>query len=214
MKLLFLGNSHTYYNSMPDIVARLLDATGVKVHVTMQTEGGKGLGYHAARADVSFNIRHGHYDFIVAQDRSAGFEIGAFREAVRLLKEHTDKASSSLCLYMPWTARDKREAQNDMTEAYLSVAKGLGCSLAPVGEVFTRLLRTVETDLLYREDGNHTTPLGSYAAAVTIFYTVTGRKRILNVNDIKDPGAALGISPEICQKIHEEACRASRLYNG
>ena len=67
---------------------------------------------------------------------------------------------------------------------------------------------------LYRDDGNHATPLGSYAAAVTVFYTVTGRKRVLNVQELQDPGVAAGIPAEMCQRIHTEACRTARLYNG
>lgn len=48
MKLLFIGNSHTYYNSMPEIVKRLLEATGQKTHVTMLTESGKNLLHHVS----------------------------------------------------------------------------------------------------------------------------------------------------------------------
>ena len=42
MKLLFIGNSHSYYNSLPETVYRLLEATGMKPHVTALAEGGKG----------------------------------------------------------------------------------------------------------------------------------------------------------------------------
>jgi hypothetical protein len=73
---------------------------------------------------------------------------------------------------------------------------------------------TEPAELLYHDDGNHASPIGSYLAAVSIFYTVTGRKRIINVSDLADPGVAAGFDPELCQKIHTEACRMSRLYNG
>ena len=85
---------------------------------------------------------------------------------------------------------------------------------APAGEVFSRLLLTQEPPQLYREDGNHATPLGSYLAAVTIFYTITGRKRILRPEEYNDPGIAAGFSAEFCQAVHTEACRMVRLYNG
>ena len=80
--------------------------------------------------------------------------------------------------------------------------------------MFSRILLTESPDLLYHEDGNHASPVGSYIAAVSIFYTITGRKRIINVEDLNDPGIALGIPAELCQRIHTEACRMSRLYNG
>ena len=67
---------------------------------------------------------------------------------------------------------------------------------------------------LYREDGNHATPLGSYAAAVTLFYAITGRKRTVDPTKINDPGIAAGYDPALCRRIHTEACFVTRLYNG
>ncbi|MBQ3483205.1 MAG: hypothetical protein IJA78_03420 [Clostridia bacterium] len=214
MKLLFIGNSHTYYNAMPDTVHRLLEATGQKSHVTMLSAGGKSLTYHASDPAALFNIRCGKYDAVIAQDRASGFDAASFRDGAKALKELADKALSRFFLYMPWAARDNRAAQAPMTEAYHGFCRANGCSFAPAGEVFSRLLLTQSPDLLYREDGNHATPVGSYAAAVSIFYVITGRKRILRVEEIEDPGVRQGIPAELCQRIHTEACHMARLYNG
>jgi hypothetical protein len=94
------------------------------------------------------------------------------------------------------------------------LASANGCFFAPAGEVFGRLLLSRPAELLYREDGNHATPLGSYVAAVTIFYAVTGRKRVIPVDEERDPGIALGLSPALCRRIHTDACHMVRLYNG
>ena len=214
MKLLFIGNSHTYYNSLPETVARLLDTTGYKPHVTMLAEGGKGLTYHLSSTNVAFNVRCGKYDVVVAQDRASSFEPIAFREAAKALKEMVERQGSQFLLYMPWAGRNNRAAQRAMTEVYHSFCRANGCQMAPVGEVFTRILQTESPDAIFREDGNHATPFGSYIAAVTIFYTVTGRKRVINVGTINDPGVAAGFPTELCQRVHTEACRMSRLYNG
>lgn len=214
MKLLFIGNSHTYYNSMPEMVLRLLEATGQKSHVTMLAEGGKGLHYHASSPNTIFNIRCGKYDAIIVQDKATAFDPVVFRDSAKALKELADKAQTSFYLYMPWAGRENRVAQRTMTEAYHNFCRSTGCQLAPAGEVFSRMLLTEPADTLYREDGNHATPLGSYVAAVCIFYTITGRKRIIHVRDLKDPGIAAGFPEELCQKIHTEACRTARLYNG
>ena len=214
MKLLFIGNSHTYYNAMPDIVRRLFEATGQKTHVTMLTEGGKNLAYHTGTHNTVFNLRCGKYDVVVAQDKAGSFDPVAFRTAAKTLKEMADKAGSALYLYMPWTARENRAQQNAMTDAYSEFCRANGCFFAPVGEVFGRLLLTEPAEMLYREDGAHATPFGSYVAAVTIFYTVTGRKRIMKVQEIDDPGLAMGFPAELCQRVHTEACRTMRLFNG
>ena len=214
MKLLFIGNSHTYYNSMPETVMKLLEATGQKVHVTMLTEGGRSLAQHASSPGVLFNIRCGCYDAVIVQDRATGFDPIAFKDAAKALKEQCERAGAQFYLYMPWAGRDNRAAQRPMTEAYHAFCRQSGCLFAPAGEVFGRLLATEPASLLYREDGNHATPIGSYLAALSIFYTITGRKRIINVTDFRDPGVEAGFDPELCQRVHTEACRMTRLYNG
>lgn len=214
MKLLFIGNSHTYYHSMPATVAHLLEATGVKTHVTMLSEGGRGLSYHASSPNTIFNIRHGGYDAVIAQERATGFDPVSFKESAKALKDLAEAAGAKFYLYMPWTGRDNRGAQRAMTDAYHDFCRQQGCLFAPAGEVFSRILLTEEPALLYKEDGNHATTVGSYLAALSVFYTVTGRKRIINVGDLSDPGVAMGIPAELCQRIHTEACRMTRLYNG
>jgi len=214
MKLLFIGNSHTYYNALPETVRRLLEITGQKSHVTMLSVGGKGLTYHASDPTALFNIRCGGYDAVIVQDRATGFDPIAFRDAAKTLKDLTEKAGARFFLYMPWAARDNRAAQAPMTEAYHAFCRVNSCAFAPAGEVFSRLLLTQAPETLYRDDGNHATALGSYAAAVTVFYVITGRKRVLRVDDIEDPGIKAGIPTELCQRIHTEACHMARLYNG
>ena len=214
MKLLFIGNSHTYYNSMPDLVRRLLEGTGQKTHVTMLASGGKNLVYHVGAYNAAFNIRCGGYDAVIAQDSASKFEAVAFAEGAKALFEMTEKAGSAFYLYMPWAARDNRQAQREMTDAYQEFCRAHKCFFAPVGEVFGKLLLTEPAESLYREDGCHATLLGSYVAAVTIFYTVTGRKRILQLDKENSLAAELGLPLDLCQRVHTEACRVVRLFNG
>ena len=214
MKILFIGNSHTYYNAMPQLVQELFLATGQKVHVTMLAVGGKNLSYHATSVSAPFNIRYGEYDMVIAQEKAGSFDESAFMDGAKALKELTDAVGSAFYLYMPWVARNNRAAQKDMTDVYQRFCRANGCFFAPAGEVFGRMLLTEPADALYREDGAHATLFGSYVAALTIFYTITGRKRIMKVEGIEDPGVKLGFPVELCQRVHTEACRTMRLFNG
>ena len=92
MKLLFIGNSHTYYNAMPQIVQELLVATGGKAHVTMLAAGGKNLAYHATAQNTAFNIRFGGYDFVIAQEKAGGFDPISFRDSAKIIKDMADRA--------------------------------------------------------------------------------------------------------------------------
>jgi hypothetical protein len=214
MKLLFIGNSHTYFNDMPVMVLKLLEATGQKAHVTMITAGGKDLLFHAKRPDVLFNMRYGGYDAVIVQEKASNFSPVDFEQGALALKNLADELGLPIFFYMPWALRDHREQQRPMTDTYHTFCRANRCHFAPAGEVFSRLLMTESPDLLYIEDGNHATAVGSYAAAVTVFYTITGRKRIIQPETIKDPGLEAGYPLELCSKIHTEACRTTRLYNG
>ena len=46
-----------------------------------------------------------------------------------------------------------------MTDAYHAFCRANGCLFAPAGEVFTRILLHEPAETLYREDGNHATPV-------------------------------------------------------
>ncbi len=214
MRLLFIGNSHTYYNDMPAMVSALFTAMGQKNQITMLTAGGKNLLFHAKRADVSFNLRHGGYDAVIVQGKGAEFDETSFREGAAALKEMADSTGTPIFFYLPFAPANRREWQRIITDAYQSFCREMECQFAPVGEVFTRMMLTEPATTLYEADNNHASKAGSYVAAVTIFYTVSGRKRILEPTTIADPGKALGFSPEFCRKVHAEACRTSRIYNG
>ena len=67
MKTLFIGNSHTYYNDMPEMFRDICKKNGIDMHVTMLTKGGMGLDYHADNEQTRFNILYGEYDYIILQ---------------------------------------------------------------------------------------------------------------------------------------------------
>lgn len=209
MKILFIGNSHTYYNSMPQMVKELLEYTGEKTHVTMSTEGGKGLIYHCDRKDVNFNIRYGEYDVVVLQDKATNFNAEDFKQGGRvLMKNSLGECPARRVLYMIWARRMEKENQAYITEAYTSFGAEIGAAVAPAGEVWHKILRESPEmeDRLYRPDGNHAMPLGSYLAATTLFYAITERTEPIELTEGAQPAARLEIDLDMARRIHKEAC--------
>lgn len=215
MKILFIGNSHTYYNSMPQMVKELLEYTGVRTHVTMSTEGGKGLIYHCDRQDVNFNIRYGDYDVVVLQDKASNFNAEDFKQGGRILmKNSLGDSPARRVLYMIWARRMEKEKQQYITNAYRELGCEIGADVAPAGEVWHKILRESPEmeDMLYRPDGNHATPLGSYLAATTLFYVITGRQRPIVLKEGAEPSTRLEIDPELARRIHKEACAMAKKF--
>ena len=63
ISILFIGNSHTYYNDMPFMVQRRFEDDDISCQVVMIAHPGWYLAQHAEEPDVRFNILFGGYDF-------------------------------------------------------------------------------------------------------------------------------------------------------
>ena len=214
MKVLFIGNSHTYFNDMPAIFRAICAGSGVDAHVVMLTRGGMGLDYHVRQEQTRFNILYGGYDYIVLQSKASNFDPESYLEnGKKIYDEFISKTDSKPILYMVWSNRGKKKDQPALTEANVELAKYMNGRVAPAGEVWQSVLRRRPAPELYREDGNHATPTGSYIAAASVFYAVTERRRALRVNDGDEPHTSLGIDTKTAAAIHSIACRLALAFN-
>ena len=68
MKVLFLGNSHTFFNDMPQIFKNICAEKGKDVEVGMLAHPGVTYGWHYKQfTDLRFALMWGGYDYIVMQ---------------------------------------------------------------------------------------------------------------------------------------------------
>jgi hypothetical protein len=215
IKILFIGNSHTYYNDMPLIAKDIFAAAGIEAEITMLTQGGKCLDWHYEQKQTRFNILYGGYDYIVLQSKASNFDREAYLDSgKKIYDEWISKTNATPILYMVWSNKGKKkEEQPALTEANVELAKYTKGRVAPAGEVLQTVLRRRPAPELYREDGNHVTPTGSYLAAVSIFYAITERRRALRVNEGDEPHTRLGIDEKTAAAIHTIACRMALAYN-
>src|SRR5690349_1820317 len=65
LHVLFLGNSHTYVNNVPELVRSLAAADHRQIAVSMVT--GPHIDDLAKRPDVVRNVQSGHWDVVVIQ---------------------------------------------------------------------------------------------------------------------------------------------------
>lgn len=176
MKILFIGNSHTFFNDMPHTVAGLFGACGLETpDVTMLTIGGMTLDWHYEQPQTRFNIAYGHYDFVVLQDVAHPF-VGREKllSDVGLMMQLIEKTDTRPCLYMTWSEQIKPEIQAPMRDAYRLASETYGTLLARAGEAWDIIRHTCPEITLYYSDGEHASPYGSYLAACAIFCAIAG----------------------------------------
>lgn len=178
MRVLFIGNSHTYYNDMPGIFAGLAREDGVDCEVTMLTHGGWFLEQHQADEQVRFNILYGHYDYVVLQEHAHPFgPEEKMWNAARSINAWIQEAGSTPVAYMTWAKKGKEEEQERMSAAYEKMAEELNALLAPVGREWWKFIHENPDVEMYAPDGEHASRTGSELAARVLWETIRGAEK-------------------------------------
>ena len=158
LRLLFVGNSHTF-NDMPEMVAERFRKDGYDCEVAMIAHGGWSLSQLMEEPEVQFNIRYGHYDYVMLQDMSNPFgtEIRRRRRSIAILVKWIREAGARPILYLPWTRCDGEDRQAAMTASYKKASAEYEVPLAPAGEFWWEYLENIRD----RDDGRHSCEVGS-----------------------------------------------------
>ena len=173
LHILFIGNSHTYFNDMPLMVQHRASEHGYGCRVTMIAHGGWYLAQHAAEPDVRFNILFGNYDYVVLQEHAHPFgPEEKFLEAAEALVRMIRQAGSTPVIYACWSRKDEPEKQAEMNEVHRRIAEKTGALLAPVGESWWDRVHSCPDLDMYAKDGAHASPAGSDFAAKLLWETI------------------------------------------
>ncbi len=188
LKVLFIGNSYTYQNDLPQVLAKI--AASAPEPVTVETGkvlvGGSTLQQHWSRPAGFDEIRRADWDYVVLQDHSLlGGRIvneipelappDKFFEFARLYNAEIRKTKARTVFYLTWSREKFPETQAQLTEAYRSIAKELSAVVAPVGLAFMNARIGKPGLQLYMPDQSHPSPAGTYLAACVFYAVLTGR---------------------------------------
>lgn len=192
MKILFVGNSATYFNEMPTaIFAPLCKAAGYEVEVNSITHGGYCLSRHIDPNDevgckVHAALREEKYDYVVMQDFIHITAPSDYFASVRILTGMVRENGAKPILYsviptldgVPLYESDYGYGQDPKSFAYKSdsasraIAEELGISVAHAGLAVFDLMENHPELRLHHSDDLHPGVLGSFVIASTIFATI------------------------------------------
>jgi hypothetical protein len=188
LRVLFIGNSYTYFNNLGDMVAGIAGAadTGPRIMPTLAVRGGQNLQWHLDNGPAMAALTTGTWDYVVLQEQSMlgaatldGKPViadpAAFHAAVREWARRIRSVGAKPILFMTWARRSALSDQEKLSEAYVSIGRELDIDVAPVGDAWSAARsRWLSLDL-HIYDESHPTPAGSYLAACVIYATLTGR---------------------------------------
>ena len=190
MKVLFIGNSYTYYNDSPKIFEALSLENGIDVSVDSVTKGGRKL-YENLDPDDENNkkikelISINDYDALFLQEHS-NLPITSFSDFRRGVIGLCDLIKATrVILYTPWGYKDgspkldslgitNEEMTSEIYAAYKKVADEIGAQLSPVGLAFANMKKLSPDTELYNPDKTHPSLIGSLIAATCHYKTLFG----------------------------------------
>jgi hypothetical protein len=187
LRVLFVGNSFTFYNSIPKRVHELsaADESRRKIFAVQYTAPNWRLSKAAKDAGLERLLRQVRWDVVVLQEH--GYELA---RSPQHRSETTDRyataiaaraGSARVVLFMPWDSKHGRdgrtytELQERIADNTEQLARRLGAKVAPVGIAWEAAVeRRPGIDLWYR-DGRHPGERGAYLGACVFYAVLTGR---------------------------------------
>lgn len=189
LRILFIGNSYTYVNDLPDMFARLARAGGHRVETETAAQGGWTLSAHAGSAETLNKLKSSKWDIVVLQEQSDVPAVERARTATmypagRMLVRQIEEGGATPIFFLTWAHRDGlpeyglsgyETTQSAISDGYLRIAQELGVPVAPVGDAW-RMATGKDPGLeLWQGDGIHPTEQGTYLAAC-VFYAAIFRQ--------------------------------------
>ncbi|MBQ1847565.1 MAG: hypothetical protein II135_06130 [Clostridia bacterium] len=195
MKILFIGNSHTYMNDMPELVRQAIEsASNEPCQAVMLAYSGRTLKWHIDEEYFSarYNILYGGFDYCVMQERAHPMPpYEETSQSVIRLTELCRRSGTVPVLFETWAEKAKPENQAAMNERYRMLSLKCGALLAPVGEVWSAAAKELKDADLYYKDGEHASLFGTYLTATVLTKTLVGKlpdKDFLQTLDFTVPG--------------------------
>ncbi len=168
MKVLFLGNSHTFFNDMPELFARFVEkTTGQKPDVTMLAYSGRTLEWHRKEYfSLRFNLMHGGYDYCIIQQAAHPYPpIESTMEMGKSIIDLCHRCGVKPVVYMTWAEKRFPENQQKMIDTCEKLAQENDALLAPIGRVWQKVQQEQPDIELYHHDGEHAGPYGDFLIA-------------------------------------------------
>ncbi len=182
-RVLFIGNSYTYYNSLPQMVEELAQAAGQEIEYRAFTRGGSTLLELELHPELR-SLLSEKWDYVVLQEHSTqGFsswngELNVndplyFLQGARLISQRANRAK--IILYSTWARKNHPEFQAHLDYGYMLASREINATIAPAGRAWAAVREQSNAPELFVADGSHPTPAGSYLSACVLMRTIFSR---------------------------------------
>ena len=182
LRILFIGNSYTSANNLPDMIAAMSLASNLQSpFADGQLVGGASLAVHLNQGIAVEKIRQGKWDIVVLQDQSLTpiLTPEATLQSALVFNQEIAKAGARTLYFQTWADKEMPQTQGQIIKTYQAcVARGVGSAVVPVGRAFQIALAADPTLQLHQNDNCQPTQAGTYLAACVFYASLYGRSPV------------------------------------
>lgn len=198
--VLFLGNSYTASNNLPQLVYQLALSGGDTLQYDSNTPGGYTLQMHTQDVTSVGKINQQSWDYVVLQAQSQEPSLDTpyvvanvlpYAHILDSLIELNDSCTQTV-FYMTWGRKNGDASncvayppvctyqgmQDQLRNRYLQMGYDNGAVVAPCGEAWRNVIATTPTFDLYVSDQSHPSLHGSYLNACVFYATIFRRSPV------------------------------------
>ncbi|MFL5381494.1 MAG: hypothetical protein ACJ8GN_03115 [Longimicrobiaceae bacterium] len=205
--VLFIGNSLTYANDLPEMVRALALASGETLRIGMVANPDWSLEDHWNGGGARSAIR-GEWNVVVLQQGPSSLP-----ESRALLIEYARRfageiraAGAAPALYAVWPSHARFGDFDRARESYRLAAQEVDGMLLPAGEAWRAAWRADPDLPLYAADGLHPSVTGTYATALVIYARILDRSPVGAPSTLTlRSGAVVHIDPAVAEVLQRAA---------
>ena len=170
-RVLFIGNSLTYANDMPQILQAIAAQAGKTLRVEAITLPGAALEDHFVQHTAHVALANGGYQWVIMQQGPSSVPANQahLRTWARRFDPLIRAGGARPAMYMVWPDATRLGYFDDVRDAYSNAALAINGMFIPAGEAWREAWRSDPELPLYSPDQFHPSALGSYAAALSMF---------------------------------------------
>jgi len=173
LKVLFIGNSFTYSNNLPQLVNILSKESDTYISTQKSTAPGAKLSQHwLGQRGLSSKalIETGDFDIVILQEHSMGsIDFADSSEYyIKLFVEFCKIHGATPCIFQTWAYKNEPHMLDIISAFYLNIGKEVNARVLPIGELWQNFQSMHDDIDLYDEDGIHPSKHGTFLAALSI----------------------------------------------
>lgn len=174
VNVLFVGNSLTYSNNLPEIVKQVAICDSVELNYKMLALPNYAVEDHLRDGHVVSEIKSGKYDFVIVQQGPSSQQEGRMmllNDGLKLAKLCAEN-KTRLAFFTVWPAKERFGDFPRVLETYQLAADSTKSILCPAGNAWLKVWDANPEIMLYSVDNFHPSYRGSLLAAIVIYGSI------------------------------------------